>query len=106
MTFAHVAASSRSTLAVVTVHLSSSRSAQFLMVSITVALAFSVTSVLPLSSAMRPLSGPPLTIHGRNICEDLQAPMDLIQKRADAATRRATSRLADLESVYNDLAIA
>lgn len=73
------------------------------MCSSTVAVASSVPSGLPSSSAVGPSSIPPLRLHDDTVSEDSQRAMDLFREQWDATTRIAASRLGDLESVLIDL---
>lgn len=75
------------------------------MVSATVAFESSISPGLPSPSAVGPSSAPPLPFHGDTISEDLQGRTDMISKERDAVTRLIVSRLIDLESVGNDLAV-
>lgn len=104
---ARVFTSYRSRSAVVTVHSSFSLSAQVLMVSTTVAAASSVPPRQPSPSVrVKYFSVPLLLVPGDTVSEHLQGSVILFRKQLKATVRLVASRIADLESIRNDLCAA
>lgn len=101
-----VIASSGLASAALTIHFSFPQPAQVSMVSATVAVRSTAPTGPPSPSNVKHSYVSRRLVYGVTDSEHLQGPMDLIREQREAVTGLAASRLAYLESVCNNSAVA